>query len=73
MHDYRDAPSQVTVPALVCTGRDEKLVPVEAEEWVVEQMPNARLVVFEESGHCPFIEEPDRFNQVVDDWIGSLP
>ncbi len=73
MQDYRDVLSQVTVPALVCTGRDEKLVPVEAEEWVVEQMPDARLVVFEESGHCPFIEEPDRFNQVIADWIGSLP
>ncbi len=64
---------QVTVPALVCTGRDEKLVPIAAEEYVAEQMPNARLVVFEESGHCPFIEEPDRFNQVLADWIGSLP
>jgi pimeloyl-ACP methyl ester carboxylesterase len=36
-------------------------------------MPDARLVVFGESGHCPFLEEPDRFNEVVDDWIRSLP
>ena len=35
--------------------------------------PDAKLVVFEESNHCPFLEEPDRFNQVVDDWIQSLP
>jgi non-heme chloroperoxidase len=71
--DYRDVLPRMTMPALVCTGRDEKLVPIAAEEYVAEQMPNARLVVFEESGHCPFMEEPDRFNTVIADWIGSLP
>jgi pimeloyl-ACP methyl ester carboxylesterase len=72
VQDYRDVLPLVAVPALVCTGRDEKLVPVAAEEWVAEQMPDARIVVFEESGHCPFIEEPERFNEVVDEWIQSL-
>ena len=72
VRDYRPVLPNVTVPALVCTGRDEKLVPVVAEEEVVRLMGGARLVVFEESGHCPFLEEPDRFNQVVDEWIQSL-
>ena len=30
------------------------------------------LVVFEQSGHCPMWEEPERFNQVVGDWISEL-
>ena len=70
--DYRPVLPSVTVPALVVTGRDEKLVPIAAEEYVVEQMPNARLAVFEQSGHCPFLEEPDRFNEVVDEFVRSL-
>jgi pimeloyl-ACP methyl ester carboxylesterase len=73
LQDYRDVLPQVTVPALVITGRDEKLVPIAAEEWVTEQMPNARLVVLEESGHSPFIEEPEAFNATLADWIESLP
>jgi pimeloyl-ACP methyl ester carboxylesterase len=72
VQDYRDVLPQVTVPALVCTGRDEKLVPVAAEEYVAAQMPNARLVVFEDSGHCPFIEEPERFNEVLSEFVESL-
>jgi pimeloyl-ACP methyl ester carboxylesterase len=28
--------------------------------------------VFEESGHWPFIEEPERFKQVVREWIAGL-
>ena len=72
VQDYRDVLPLVTVPALVCTGRDEKLVPVAAEEFVVERMPNARLVVFDESGHCPFLEEPEEFNLVLASFVDSL-
>jgi pimeloyl-ACP methyl ester carboxylesterase len=72
VQDFRPVLPSVTVPALIVTGADEKLVPLAAEQFVAEQMPDARLVVLEESGHCPFLEEPERFNQVVDEWIRSL-
>ena len=72
VQDYRDVLPLVTVPALVVTGRDEKLVSVAAERFVAEQMPNTGLVVLEHSGHCPFLEEPERFNEVLADWIESL-
>ncbi|MFC7173663.1 alpha/beta fold hydrolase [Haloplanus litoreus] len=29
------------------------------------EIPDATHVPFEESGHCPFWEEPDRFNEEV--------
>ena len=38
-----------------------------------QAQPAAELVVFAESGHCPMWEEPERFNQVVGDWIEALP
>lgn len=73
VQDYRPVLADVDVPVLVCTGADEKLVPVAAEQYIVDQSPNARLVVFEQSGHCPFLEEPDRFNEEVDAFVSSLP
>ena len=72
VQDYRPVLKKVTVPTLLCFGRDEKLVPVAAGEHLQENIPDARLVVFENSGHCPFLEEPDRFNQEVDQFIQSL-
>lgn len=73
VQDYRDTFASVTVPTLVCFGGAEgKLVPVEAGEFLAEQLPDARLVVFDQSGHCPFLEETDRFNEVVDEFIASL-
>lgn len=38
----------------------------------VQRMPDARLVVFEESSHCPVLEEPDLFNKTVLEFVESL-
>jgi pimeloyl-ACP methyl ester carboxylesterase len=72
VQDYRPILHQVTVPTLACFGRDEKLIPVAGGEHLVKNLPSARLLMFEESGHCPFLEEPDRFNGEVDQFIMSL-
>lgn len=72
VQDYRPVLPEIDVPVLVCTGADERAVPIEAERYIVDHTPNARLVVFEESGHCPFLEEPDRFNEEVDAFVRSL-
>lgn len=55
--------SSFTIPTLLCFGSDEKLIPVAAGEHLCQNLPDAQLVVFEQSGHCPFLEEPERFNQ----------
>ena len=73
VQDYRPELAKVTVPSLICFGGDEnKLVPIAAGEHLQENIPNARLVIFENSSHCPFLEEADRFNQEVDQFIQSL-
>jgi pimeloyl-ACP methyl ester carboxylesterase len=39
---------------------------------MLEQIPGARLELFEDSGHCPFLEETERFNQVVEEFLASV-
>lgn len=55
----------VDVPSLVSTGRDDKRVPLSAAELVASSMPRVELVVLDESGHCPSLEETERFNDLV--------
>ncbi len=69
--DYREILPNLTVPTLVCYGRDEKLLPVAAGEDLVQRIPTAELVVFENSSHCPFLEEPDLFNLTVADFVAA--
>jgi pimeloyl-ACP methyl ester carboxylesterase len=71
LQDYRDVIGSYGLPTLLTWGRDEKLVPVASGEWLAEPIPG-ELVVFERSGHCPMWEEPERWNQVVGDWISAL-
>ncbi len=70
--DCRPYLSDITVPTLLCFGREEKLIPVAAGVHLREHLSNAVLEIFEESCHCPFLEEPEHFNQVVDGFIRSL-
>jgi pimeloyl-ACP methyl ester carboxylesterase len=72
VQDYREVLPDVTVPTLLCFGKDDKTVPFAAGEHLEKNIPNARLLGFENSCHCPFLEEPDKFNKEVDQFIQSL-
>jgi proline iminopeptidase len=51
----------VRAPTLICVGRFDPQTPVACSEELARGIPNVRLVIFEHSGHAPFVEEPDRF------------
>jgi proline iminopeptidase len=58
-------------PTLVITGRfDANVAPATAYR-IHQAIPGSRFVVFEKSGHLPFFEEPARFVQVVEEFLGS--
>ena len=50
---------------LVLVGRDDWITPVACSERIADLVPDARLVVFEESGHSPQVEEADKFRSIV--------
>jgi non-heme chloroperoxidase len=60
--DHRSELPNVEVPALVCRGDHDAVVDSAIAERAAELLPNSRLVKFSESGHAPFLEEPDKFN-----------
>ncbi|MCG1021226.1 alpha/beta hydrolase [Sutcliffiella horikoshii] len=70
--DYRPTFSSITKPTLLCFGKEEKLIPVAAGEHLKESITNSELVLFEDSCHCPFLEETERFNEEVSKFIKSL-
>jgi len=72
VRDYRDVLDDVDVPTLVCVGEDDTLLDPAGVEFVAEQIPNADTERFEKSGHCPFLEEPERFNRILAEFIDSM-
>jgi len=61
----------LTMPTLVLTGRyDINVAPSTA--WKIHKaIPGSRWEVFEHSGHLPYFEEPDKFVQVVGEFLGT--
>lgn len=71
--DWRDLLPHIKLPVLVCVGRQSKVFPWQGSAYVGENIPGAKIEFFEQSGHMPFYEEPEKFNQVVRDFVNNLP
>jgi proline iminopeptidase len=56
---------------LVINGRFDMNVAVITAWKLYHKIPNAKVSIFSKSGHFPFYEEPDKFVQVVSDFINA--
>ncbi|MEW6717216.1 MAG: alpha/beta hydrolase [Chloroflexota bacterium] len=55
---------QIEIPTLIVTG-DNDYAPVSVKERYLARMPNAELVVIPDSTHATPVDQPERFNQEV--------
>ncbi len=67
----RERLAAITCPTLVISG-DRDYTPVAAKQAYVAELPNARLVVIERSRHATPMDQPDRFNAVLDDFLAQV-
>jgi proline iminopeptidase len=70
-HDPGPAIARLEVPARVFAGRHDT-IPLESAADTARLL-RADLVVFEESGHCPHVEETDRFVRELGAWLPGGP
>lgn len=70
-YDLRDRLAEIRCPTLITVGRHDWITPVPASEEIAALIPGAQLVVFEESGHSPQLEEPERFQRVVREFLAA--
>jgi proline iminopeptidase len=71
-YDIKAELPKITCPTLVTVGRDDWITPVESSRTIVELIPDARLVVFEKSGHSPQIEEADLWRKTVREFLHEV-
>jgi pimeloyl-ACP methyl ester carboxylesterase len=69
-YDIRDRLGEIGVPTLIVWGRNDRVVPVPAALAYKKRIgDNAELVIFDECGHVPEMERPERFNRVVQQFL----
>ncbi|MCR8629964.1 alpha/beta fold hydrolase [Paenibacillus radicis (ex Xue et al. 2023)] len=62
----------IQAPTLVLCGRHDWITPLEASEEIAREIPNSRLVVFENSGHSPQNEEREKFQAEVRRFLNEV-
>jgi len=67
--DYRDRLDDVKAATLVLVGRYDPEAPVDCAQELHEGISQSDLIIFENSGHMPFIEEADDFKKLVGDFL----
>lgn len=63
--DWRDVLPRIDVPLLAIAGRHCPFWPPASSEFVAKTVPYGDVVVFEDSGHVPFLEQPEAFNEIL--------
>ena len=59
------------MPVFFFLGRKDHWVPPETSVAYFDALtaPSKKLVWFEQSGHEPFADEPDKFNAAMAEWV----
>ncbi len=69
--DLTQQMAQFRFPVLVLQGRFDLNVTPDVSWKVAHQIPGAQLVWFEQSGHLPYYEEPQKYSAVVSEFLQS--
>lgn len=70
-YDVIDRLHEIKVPTLILCGRHDWITPAKHSQLMAEKIPNSKLVIFEESGHYPYIEENDKYLAAIRDFLSA--
>ena len=70
--DWRDLIPRINLPTLIISGRTS-VIPWKSQEWIHNQIKGSQFEVFEEAEggrHFMFIENPEKFNRLIMEYLG---
>jgi pimeloyl-[acyl-carrier protein] methyl ester esterase len=64
--DLRGLVPAIAQPVRLLHGGEDKLMPVAAAEWLADTLPNARISVFGNAGHAPFVSRAQECTALIE-------
>ncbi len=71
--DQSDRIAQLKMPTLILWGARDRLIPLQSARQFARDIAGSRLVVFDDLGHVPQLEDPVRTVAEVQGFLGTLP
>jgi proline iminopeptidase len=62
--------TQVRIPSIVYCGRHDAQCPLVFSKEISAALPNSTLYIYEDSNHIPYLEEKEKFIEMVSDFKG---
>ncbi|MEJ2407895.1 MAG: alpha/beta hydrolase [Novosphingobium sp.] len=56
-------------PAFAIGGREDTWSPVDQHEAIAARIPGCQLRIIENAGHMAPVEQPEKFNEVIREWL----
>jgi pimeloyl-ACP methyl ester carboxylesterase len=72
VEETRAALNAVTVPTLVSHGMNDALILPKAAEMTAAAVRGARISIYDDCGHSPFVEHTERFNRELGEFVASI-
>jgi non-heme chloroperoxidase len=67
--DFRPVLPKIDKPVVVCAAKSGYMGTIVAMQ---KNIPNSKLEIFEGAGHALFVDDPDKFNALVEDFLLNL-
>ncbi len=64
--------NEISVPALIICGKEDKVTPLAQSEFLLQNITHATLHIIDKAGHMSNLEQPDEFNQHINNFISGL-
>lgn len=62
----------IDIPTLIIVGRQDEFTPVEKAEEIHQNVQSSKLVIIEDAGHMPNLEQPAEFNKTMLDFLANI-
>ena len=70
-HNMAKDLSRFEMPSCLIWGANDVVTPPEVAEEFKELLPNSELYWIEKCGHAAMMENPQKFNDILDDWLAK--
>ena len=68
-HNMKDELPNITQKTCIIWGKNDKVTPPEVGREFHQEIPNSDLFWIDKCGHAPMIEQPNKFNRILIDWL----